>query len=391
MEAVLRGNRDAEGKTARQRLDAIAVSATAWGSLDSVGIKIQCVRDKLEPALEVIADALARPTYDGKDVEIVRGELLSTFDREKSAIGTVHGWAIKNALYPVGHPYRDAGNDRAADIRAVTRTDLVQFAKSHLTPNGMTAVVAGDVTPADLRAALAAAFGSWRGAPTKRPAPPPTVPKTADPTRRVFLVDRRGAAQTHVSVVAPSIARTARNYPAMLVFNRILGGSVSSRLFKNLREQRGLTYWVGSQLSTRHGVGELTAGGAVVKEKSAIAIREILNEIERLATEPVPPDELKAATDGLVHELPGMFEALGSVLWTYGEAPVHGLPPDELSLRPARIAAVTSEEVMAIAKSYFDRKSLRVVVTGDASVVRRDLEQLELGPVLSIDPAPAQR
>jgi predicted Zn-dependent peptidase len=387
METLLRGNRDRSGRTARKGLDALAVNASPWGAPDSIGVRVTCVRDKLRPALAILSAALARPTLEAKDIETVRTELLAGFEKEKGSVGTVQQWAIREALYPAGHPYREVLVDRAADLRAVTRADITRFVASHLTPNGMTVIAAGDITPAELETELTDAFGGWKGSPASRPPAPVAAPRPKPGAPRVFLVDRPSASQTHVAIVAASLARSSEDYVPAMVFNRILGGTVSSRLGKNLREEKGLTYWVSSTISTRHGAGELTAGGAAVREKSGIAVREILREIERLVTDPVSERELTDATEGLARELPARFEALGGILWSYGEAPVHGLPPDELRMRASRFAKVTGEDVRRIAKTYFERDALRIVVTGDASVVRKDLEGLDLGPVQSLEPA----
>lgn len=390
MDALLRGSRDRTGASARERLDAMAVVGSTWGSFDSIGLRIDCVRDKVRPALAVLADAAMRPTIEGKDLELVRRETLERFDSDKNALSTVQQWAIREALYPIGHPYREVRIDRASDIRAITRADVLHFLKTHLTPNGMTAIVAGDITPADLGVELEEAFGRWTGPPTFRP-PAPAKPVWPKGAPRVFLVDRPNASQTHVAVVAPSLARSSEDYVPAMVFNRILGGTVSSRLGKNLREQKGLTYGVWSTIATRHGPGEFTAGGAVVRDKTGLAVREILREIDRLAKDPVSADELASATEGMIHEFPARFETLGGILWNYGEAPVHGLAPDELWTRLDRIAAVRPEDILRIGATYVHADALRVVVTGDARIVKGDLEALDMGPIRTIEPAAVAR
>lgn len=390
MQTILRSRRDDVGRSARDRFDELAVGANTWGTLDGVGAGMSCARDKLAPALAILAEALTSPKIDAKDTEIVRGELLATLESDKSSLSTAQQWAISESLYPAGHPYRGVTRDRFSDLRAVTKTNIERFLKSHLTPNGMTAIVAGDVTASEIENLFRTTWGSWKGSPTFRPPAPAAAPRPDAKTGRVFLLDRPGASQTHVAIVAPSIARASADYVPAMVYDRILGGTVSSRLFRNLREQKGLTYGVWSSITTHHGPGEFTAGGAVVKDKAGIAIQEIFKEMDRLATEPVGESELTEAIEGLVRQLPARFETLGVGLWSYSDAPVYGLPPDELRTRAERFAKVTPEDVMRIGKTYFDRGALRVVVTGDARVVRKDLEALGLGPVQmlpdSVDP-----
>ena len=179
--------------------------------------------------------------------------------------------------------------------------------------------------------------------------PPGEPPAPDDKAARIVLIDRPGASQSNVAVALPGVPRTSKDFDAILMMNTILGGQFSSRLNMNLREKHAYTYGAGSCFDFRHGAGPFRAGGAIVRESTEPAIREMLTEIERMRTELVIDEELADAKANVIKQLPARFETAGATAATLASLAIYGLPLDEFATRPARLQKVTREDVKRVA------------------------------------------
>ncbi len=192
-------------------------------------------------------------------------------------------------------------------------------------------MLAGDFDAAALPGVLERAFGAWepRAIPASRPTPPfPALP-------RLVLVDRPGAPQSIIRVVGPGEVRTSPERPALGALNAILGGSFTSRLNFNLREQKGYTYGAGSSFGFYRRAGSFTARAAVFTEVTAPAVAEFLREIAAIREAPVTPTELTKARATLLGRVAEGLSTSGGIAAQYAELRLYGLPLDE----PSRFVA----------------------------------------------------
>ncbi|MBK9265791.1 MAG: insulinase family protein [Polyangiaceae bacterium] len=166
-----------------------------------------------------------------------------------------------------------------------------------------------------------------------------------------------------------------------MVLNTLLGGQFSSRLNMNLREKNAYTYGAYSWFDTRRVAGPFTASGAIMTPATAPAIREMFAEMERLRKELPPAVELENAKTNLIRKLPARFETANGTAQTLGALSVLGLPLDEFATRQSRVAKVTAEDVRRVANTYLRAEAMRVIIVGDASVVQKELEALDLGGI----------
>ncbi len=155
------------------------------------------------------------------------------------------------------------------------------------------------------------AFGAWRGPGV--PGPPPMLPAAPQVrSRRVVIVDKPGAEQSQIRIGWIGVPRSTPDYFALQVLNTILGGSFSSRLNQNLREQHGYTYGAGSGFDMRLGAGPFYAAAGVQTDKTADALREFFNELNGILR-PVPPDELARARNYVALGFPAGFQTSGDL------------------------------------------------------------------------------
>jgi predicted Zn-dependent peptidase len=197
---------------------------------------------------------------------------------------------------------------------------------------------------------------------------------------KVVIVDRPGAAQSQVRVGGVGVPRSTPDYFPILVLNTILGGSFTSRLNQNLREQHGYAYGARSVFEMRRAAGPFVAAAGVQTDKTAEALREIFKELEGIRA-PVPAEELERAKNYLALGLPRDFETTRDIAARLAELFVYDLPEDFYRNYVPRLQAVTAADVARVARQHIDPRRFVVVVAGDRKVIEAPVRALGIGPV----------
>ncbi len=363
---------------ASERLGASLHADAGWDAL-SAGVDVPASR--LEPALELLAELLLRPTFPASEVERLRDERLNDLLQaqadprrrvEETFIGTI---------YAPSSPYhRPSGGTRDT----VERLDRDVLAATHariIDPAMATFVVAGDLGGQDVVAIVERLFGAW-SAPTSGAAGEarPRVDDSASGSGRlVRVVHRPGSVQTEIRIGYPGLPRAIPDFHAVSVMSAILGGLFNSRLNMQLREAKGYTYGAGAGFDMRRGAGPFSARAAVNTEVTVPAIVDTLAELERMRAEPVTDAELAAARDFLVGVFPLRFETAGAVVGALAGLAVHGLPLEELVGYRERIEAVDVAAVTAAARAHLHLDAASIVLVGDIDAIGPALEAADLG------------
>jgi zinc protease len=201
-------------------------------------------------------------------------------------------------------------------------------------------------------------------------------------------VDKPGAEQSQIRIGWIGVARDTPDYFVLQVLNTILGGSFTSRLNQNLREEHGYAYGAGSRFDMRLAPGPFFASAGVQTDKTSEALREFFNELEAIG-KPVPEDELTKARNYIVLGFPSEFETTGDLSARLEELLVYKLPDNYFEQYVPRIRAVTSADVQKAAAKYVQPSRFTVVVVGDRKTIEPGIRALELGPVrvVSVDEA----
>jgi predicted Zn-dependent peptidase len=387
---LLQGTKSLSALALSDAIELLGGDFRAWADFDSVTIGTQVMTDKLGDALALMADVTEHPAFDAKEIDRERAKRLTAVIQENDSASAILSNAIGKALYPASHPYAWSLLSDEASVKKVDKKALAGFHDAHFRPDHATIAIAGDITKAGAVAAIEKAFGAWSGKAAAASAPgDPPAPDAKAP--RIVLIDRPKATQSGVSLALPGVPRSSPDYDAILVMNTILGGQFSSRLNLNLREKHAYTYGASSGIEWHHGPGPYRAGGQIVRESTAPAAREIYAEIERIRTELVSEEELANAKANLIQTLPARFETTWSTANTALGIAIFGLPLDEFTTRPARIARITREDVKRVAEKVLAPERARLVVVGDAAVVRESLAALaaERHAELEVVPSPS--
>lgn len=341
--------------------------------------------DKTDELINLLGDVLLHPSFPEDRLQRVRVQTANSLVQQRTNPDFLAEQLASRVIYG-DTPYA-ALSPTPEQVTAVTREDLLAFHRRAYRPEGALLGIAGDVRAADMQAALETALADWKpegAAPTL----PPAKPEVSTATR-VYMIARPGSVQTALRFTSLGISRTDPDYVALVVANRVLGGSSSSRLFQNLREERGYTYGAYSDLATPRWQGTWSSYASVRTPVTGDAAREFVKEIRRLGEETVPAEELARAKRALVGSFARTLESPDGVLARATEIARYSLPGDYWDTYPARIDAVTTADVQRVAKKYLAGGRLQVVAVGERATLEPALK--ELGPleVVGADLKPA--
>ena len=192
---------------------------------------------------------------------------------------------------------------------------------------------------------------------------------------RVLLVDRPGSVQTSLWLGGLGIERRSDDYFAVLVMNHILGGGPASRLFINLREDKGYTYGVYSFFNGSRFPGVMVASTDVRTAVTEGAMHELMAELRRIGSEPVPEQELKNAKRALIGRFALSLDSPQTLIGNLATQKIYGLPADYWDTYPQRVEAITAADMQRVAKKYYDASRLQIVAVGDGASVHKVLEK----------------
>jgi predicted Zn-dependent peptidase len=198
--------------------------------------------------------------------------------------------------------------------------------------------------------------------------------------RQIFLIDKPGAAQSQIRIGSVGVARSTPDYFAIDVMNTILGGSFSSRLNQNLREEHGYTYGASSVFDMRLTPGPFFVGAGVQTDKTVESLQEFFKELTAIRT-PVPADELTRARNLEALGFPSAFETTTDMAAQLAELAIYGLPESFFQEYVPRIQAVTAEDLTRAATRYVTPDRFGVIVVGDLAKIEQPIRAANLGPV----------
>ncbi len=382
--------RDAIALTeAGERLGASLHAEAGWDAT-SVGLDVPATR--LEPALELLAEVVRRPSFPDSEVERLRDERLTDLLQAKADPRRRADEAYVSSIYAPASPYHRPAGGTAETVAALTATELRAIHAAAFAPERGALVVAGDVDPDAVLRIAERLFGDWQASGSGATAATAAIDDTsAIVDRFIRVIHRPGAVQTEVRIGHPGLRRLHPDFYPVSVMSAILGGLFNSRLNMKLREEKGYSYGAGAGFDLRRARGPFTARAAVNTEATAPALQDFLVELDRIRQEPVTDAEISAARDYLVGVFPLRFETPGPVAGSLAGLFVHGLPDDELARYRAAIEAVTADDVLRVARDHVHPERAAIILVGDHDVFGEALASAGIAPIdVQVDADPSE-
>ncbi len=365
MAAVLDdGAGDLDSKAFADRLARKAIEMGFNADRDHVRGSLRTLTENRDEAFDLLRLALTSPRFDAPDVELNRAQILSMLRRQTTSptdIASQRWWATAFE----GHPYGRAVNGTLESLPAVTGDDLKTYAHRVLARQNLKIAVVGDIDAETLKPILDRVFGALPEKPDLSPienVTPQGVGRRVDVSLDV--------PQTVVDFGGPGIARRDPDFMAAYIVNHILGGgSISSRLYQEVREKRGLVYSVSDNLVWLDHAALFIGGTATRTARTGETLDLIQKEIHRLAEEGPTQAELTEAKNYLDSSFALNLDTSGKIAALLVQLQLDGLDTDYFQRRPAMIAAVTLDDARRVAKRLLDDGLLVTVVGKPEGVV----------------------
>jgi predicted Zn-dependent peptidase len=360
--------------------------ATLDSHADHPGVRVslEVPVSRLPKALGLLAEALRAPAFADSEVERLVRNRLDEIPHETANPARRAAKELSKQLFPASLRMSRPRQGTEETVARIDSAAVRGFYEAHVRPATATAVIVGDLTGVDLDAVLADTLGTWKGdSATPRPVPP----ITADDTGRVIIVDRPGAVQTQLLIGRIGADRHDRVWPAQVLGAYCLGGTLTSRLDRVLREEKGYTYGVrafGQVLRSApdgSGAAMLAISGSVDTPNTGPALEDLWKVLRTLAAEGLTDAERDVAVQNLVGVAPLKFETAASVAGTLADQVEQSLPDDYQAQLYVRLAETGTVEATAAAVNAFPVDRLVTVLVGDPSQIEEPVRALGIGEV----------
>jgi len=338
-------------------IDFIGGSLSTSGGMDYSSASLVVLKKDIATGLALLSDILINPVFPEEEVERKKKETLAAIMSERDDPGSVASKAFYKAVFS-SHPYGAPAEGDEETIPKISREDLVSFYQKYYRPNNTIIAVVGDVDLKEAVALIEGHFKSWE----KKEGQFPDIPPVERLTKRDSILIDKSITQANILLGHTGISRDNPDFYAVYVMNYILGGGgFSSRLTKEIRDNKGLAYGVYSRFDLNKQPGAFAVSIQTKNETARVAIDNILTELKRIREEQVADEELREAKDYLTGSFPLKLDTNAKIASYVVFMEFYNLGLDYFDQYLKRIEAVTKEDILRVAKKYIDTENFVTV------------------------------
>ncbi|MDZ7342409.1 MAG: insulinase family protein [candidate division KSB1 bacterium] len=368
-----------------EELALLGANLGSGSNLDMSTVYLSALKENLDASLNIYADVILNPSFPEKEFVRLQKQQLARIKQEKASPFQMALRVFPRYLYGEGHAYGNSftGSGTEESVSKLTTKDLAKFHQDWFKPNNATLVVVGDIKLNEMVPKLEKLFANWK---------PGNVQKKNirmvehQPKASLYLIDKPGSPQSVILAGHIAPPKADPDDIAMNMMNSILGGTFTSRINMNLREDKHWSYGAGSVIVSARGQRPFIAYTSIQGDKTKESIAEIRKELtDILATRPATQDELDKVLQNEILGLPGSWETMGAVGSSIGDIVVYGLPDDYYQTYPNKLRNLKLNDISKAAKKLLRPDQVVWIVVGDRAKVEPKLLELGLGEVKLID------
>ncbi|HUS06233.1 MAG TPA: pitrilysin family protein [Bryobacteraceae bacterium] len=379
--AVLRtgGTKAKTGDQIDEQLENIAASVESSIGETSGRVGFSCLRENTDQVLAVFKEILTAPEFRQEKIDLIKGQMKGGIARRNDDASGIAQREISDIVYGRDNPY--GWSQEYEHLDRIQREDVLNFYKRYYFPSNIIIAIQGDFSAPEMKAKVEKIFADWA---VKQPPVPAFPPVKAKAAPGVYLATKSDVTQTffHMGHLAGML--NDKNYPALEVMSDILGGSFSSRLFREVRTRLGLAYSIHSNWgATFDHPGIFQISGSTKSASTVDAIQAARAELDKIRTVEVTDQEVDSAKQTVLNSFVFNFDSPGKTLSRIVTYEYYGYPRDFIFQYQKAVEAVTKADILRVAKQYLKPEDLTIVAVGKAAEFGKALSTL--GPVKTID------
>ncbi len=343
-----------------QKLEFYGAYLNQFTEKDSAGIMLYALEKHLEPLLNILSDIVSEPAFPENELSVFLSNKKEEFAVNIKKVKFLAHRKFSSLIFGDSHPYGQQAD--LADFDRLNRDELVEFHRCHYHAGNCKIIVAGGFDEKRTLRLLNRFFGDLqrvrgsKGAKSKPPLPPAEKQRVMIPTG--------SNVQSAIRVGRIMFNKLHPDFPDMMVLNEVLGGYFGSRLMKNLREDKGYTYSIGSAPVSHINGGYFTVATEVGSHVWEEAIKEIRKEFDLLCDEPVPEEELLLVKNYMMGDLLRSFDGPFAVADNLRSVITYGEGMEFFSRFTRSVADITPRRLQELAVSFFGTGKMCEVVAG---------------------------
>ncbi len=341
---LFKGSDDWSARRISETFDGLGARHNAFTSKDHTCFWTRMRDEDLPIGVEVLAEMLQRPAFRQDEIDSERNVVLEEINMNEDDPTDVAHEEFITALWE-GHPLAPPILGTKESITSMSRDTVSQYWARRYSPQSTVVAVAGNL-PDDLMDLIVAHFSAWEGEPSSRRSVDPEIA----PAVRVHTKDTE---QAHIVFGSPSIVRDDDRRFALTLADHVLGGGMSSRLFHEIRETRGLAYAVHSFRMPFLDAGASAIYVGTMPSQVGEVLGIVRDEIDKLIAEGITEEELERAKGHVKGALALGLEDANSRMSRLGRTEIVGMEHISVDETVERISAVTNEDIMSVAKAAY--------------------------------------
>jgi zinc protease len=366
------------------RLEELGTDLYTNTGLDVSSVNISSLKSNFVDSLKIMYEVITEPTFDQTEIERKKSRWLAAIDQSLSTPNGMVSNLIPKILYGENHPYAKpfSGNGTRESIQWMSREDLMNYKQRFIAPSNASLIVVGNTTLDEVVPMLESQFGKLAENKMLKGVQLDYEVVNQSDIRRVYLVDKPGAVQSLIVAGQLMPAIGSSDEIDIDLMNRVIGGSFTSRLNMNLREDKSWSYGVRARLSQYKGPRPMLVYAPVQTDKTIPSIQEIIREYdEYLSSNPAKDEELEAIVKDLSLGLIGDYETFGALMSGLSGIVSQGRDDNYIDTLPTKYRSMTIDDINSAAKRYLDPSVWTWVIIGDLSKIEEGIEELNLGKI----------
>lgn len=351
-----------------KKIDFLGARLSFW----ETGANMGALSKYSDEIFKLMADAVINPVFSQEEFEKQQAQMLEGLKSDKKSVKSVASRVQGVLTYGENHPYGEYVSEES--VEAVTLDDVKNYFNTYYRPNNAYLVVVGDVKFKKVKKQLTNLFTDWKSG--QVPTVALNTPKNAS-TTEIDFIDMPNAVQSELAITSTiELKRGDKDFFAVLLANKILGGGFNSYLNMNLREAHGWTYGARTSTSADRYIGEFRASTSIRNMVTDSAIFESMKEINRIKNEMVDETALENAKKKYIGDFVLSLERPSTIARYALRVKTNKLEEDYYENYLKNLNAVTVDDVKRVANKYFASNNMRIIVTGKGSDVAPTLERL---------------